>query len=101
MKNKFVAAIFAAFMVVGIVFVGDTLSSNNPFSTQAQTVTVKRKKRVGAVRRVYRGGKWVTVKGWRGGKWVAHKTKRGTKYTFHKSKRGVKKAYRVTKRAVY
>ncbi len=101
MRNKFMAAILASLMIVGIAFVGDTLSSNNPFSAQAQTVTVKRKKRVGPVRRVYRGGKWVTVKGWRGGKWVAHKTKRGTKYTFHKTKRGVKKGYRVTKRAVY
>jgi len=101
MKNKLGAAIFAAMMILGIVYIGDAVSSNSPFSAQAQVVTVKRKKKVGITRRVYRGGKWVTVKTWKGGKWVAHKTKRGTKYVFHKSKRGVKKGYRVTKRVVY
>ena len=41
MKNKLGAAIFAAMMILGIVFIGDAVSSNSPFSAQAQVVTVR------------------------------------------------------------
>lgn len=90
---------FAVAMMLSIVFVGDALSSNGSLSVKAQTVTVKKKRKAGAVRRVYRGGKYVGYKVYRGGRWVFVKTSRGAKKGYRMSKNGSKKGYRMTKNA--
>jgi hypothetical protein len=111
--KKILNLVFAFVMVLSIVFIGDIVSSNNPYAAQAQTqVTVKHKKRVGVTRKVYRKGKWVAVKTWHGTKYVGRKTWHGTKYvgrktwhgtkwTTHKVKTGTKKIFHKTKKAVY
>lgn len=99
--KKILGLVFAFSMILSVVFIGDLVSSNNPYSVQAQTVTVKRKKRVGVGRRVWRGGKWVYAKSAKGTKYVIHKTKRGTKWTYHKTKRGTKKIFHKVKKAAY
>ena len=100
MKKTFLSLIFALSMIVGLVFVGEIGSTQNPFSAQAQTVTVK-KKRVGAIRKIYRGGKYVGKKVWTGTRWVGIKTWQGTKYVGKKTWKGTKYVGRKVKRAVY
>ena len=104
--KKFAALIFAFAMMLSIVFIGDAVSSNAPFSANAMSaaqVTVKHR-RHGVARRYYGHSKRGVQKGAhktkRGTKYTAHKTKRGTKYTYHKTKRGTKYTYRKIKRAV-
>jgi len=103
--KKFGALIFAFAMMLSIVFIGDAVSSNAPFSANAmpEQVTV-RHRRHGVARRYYGHSKHGVQKGFhktkRGTKYSAHKTKRGTKYTYHKTKRGTKYTYRKIKRAV-
>ena len=99
--RKFLGLIFALVMILSIVFIGDVVSSNNPFAAQAQTkVTVRRKRHRGVASRTYRGGKWVYHKSANGTRYVIHKTKRGTKWTYHKTKRGTKKVFHKVKKAV-
>lgn len=106
--KKLFTGIFALAMVLSLVFIGElTSSGKNALSAQAQTVTVKRKRRGGVVG----GTRYVAHKTKRGAKYVAHKTKRGaiyvgrktaqgTRYVAHKTKRGTKKAYHITKKAI-
>lgn len=101
MKKTFISLFFAFAMVLSVAFVGGiTSSGNNPFSAQAQTVTVKKKK-VGAVRKIYRGGKYVGSKVWTGTRWVGVNTWKGTKYVGKKTWKGTKYVGKKIKRAVY
>ena len=103
---------FAVGMMFSMVFISNAISSNNPFSTQAQSkVTVKRGNK-GIVRRTYGGGKYVVRKTWNGTKYVSRKvwvgtkyvggkTVQGTKYAAHKTKRGTKAVISRTKKIIY
>jgi len=97
--KKLTVLFFAIAMMFSLTFAGDFLSSNGTLSVNAQTVSGKRANKPGAVRRIYRGGKWVGVKVWRGGKWVAGKSWKGGKYVARKTVRGTKVGYRMTKNA--
>jgi hypothetical protein len=96
--KKLLGLTFALAMIMSIAFVGEAVSTgNNPYSVQAQTVTVK-KRRPGVVRSVYRGGKYVGKQVWNGTKWVSSKTWKGTKYVGKKTYQGTKFVARKTKR---
>ena len=103
--KKITSLIFALAMILSVVFIGE-LSSQNPYSANAQ-VTVKRKRSGGLVG----GGKYVYRKAANGTRYVYHKSKRGTiyvgrqtmkggKWTFHKGKTGTKSAFRKTKNVI-
>jgi hypothetical protein len=114
--KKLSSLFFAAAMMFSVVFISEAVSSNSPFSAQAQ-VTVKKKNRgvVGAVAGggkyvyrkakqggyyVYRGGKYVGKAAYRGGKYATVKTVQGTKYVGRKTVGGTKKVYSKTKKVV-
>ena len=110
--KKLSGLFFAALMMFSIVFISEAISSNSPFSAQAQ-VTVRKKNR-GLVGRVgdggkyvyrkakqggyyvYRGGKYVGKAAYRGGKYTAGKTVQGTKYAAGKTVKGTKYVSRKT-----
>ena len=98
MKKVLLSGIFAFAMILSMVFIGGVASSNNPFSVNAQQVRVAKKRKVGAIRKVYRGGKWVGSKTWDGTKWVGKKSWQGTKYVGKKTWNGTKAAGRTTKK---
>ena len=87
-------------MMFSIAFVGDALSSNGSMSANAQTVTVRRHRRPGVARRVYRGGKHVGYRVYRGGRWVTVKTIHGTKTGYRMTKNASKKTYHKIHRAI-
>lgn len=95
MKKSIVSLFFAVTMMFSMTFVGGVLSENNPFSVKAQTATVK-KKRVGAIRSAYRGGKYIGKQVWTGTKWVGVKTYQGSKYVGKKTWQGTKYAGKKT-----
>lgn len=95
MKKSLISVSFAIVMVLSVAFVGDMFSSSNPFSVNAQTVRVKKKK-VGAIRKIYRGGKYVGSKVWTGTKWVGVKSYQGSKYVGKKVWKGTKYAGKKT-----
>ncbi|HLM00225.1 MAG TPA: hypothetical protein VK400_04155 [Pyrinomonadaceae bacterium] len=97
--KKITSLIFALTMILSIAFVGEVTSSHNPFSADAQ-VTV-RKKRVGAIRTVGRGGKYVVRKTWNGTKYVSKKVWSGTKWTGKKTVKTGRKVVSRTKKVVY
>lgn len=99
---KLKALLFAAVMIVSIVFVGEVLSSSDrSFSAQAQTVTVKRKRKPGIARSTYRGGKWVVRRTWDGTKWVSKRVWVASKWTGKKSWKTGRKVVSRTKKIVY
>ena len=110
--KKLLSLVFSLAMIMSIAFIADAVSTgNNPYSAQAQTVSVK-KRRPGVVRSVYRGGKYVGKQVWNGTKWVAYKsykgakyvgkkTVQGTKYAAHKTKRGTKATVSRAKKIIY
>jgi hypothetical protein len=98
--RKIKSLIFALTMVLSIAFVGELTSTQNPFSTQAQ-VTVTKKRRPGAIRSTYRGGKWVVKKTWNGTKYVSKKVWQGTKWTGKKTYKTGRKVVSRTKKVVY
>ena len=87
-------------MLFSVAFVGEsistTTSTGNSFAAQAQ-VTVKKKRKPGAIRRIYRGGKWVGNQVWTGTKWVSQKTWQGMKWTY----KGGRKVVSRSKKVVY
>jgi len=90
-------------MIFSIAFVSESISSStsgNPFAAQAQ-VTVKTKRKPGAIRRVYSGGKWVGNKVWTGSKWVAQKSWKGSKWAAKKTWKGGRKVVSRGKKVVY
>ena len=98
--KKLTSLFFAFVMLFSIAFVSESISSStsmgNPFAAQAQ-VTVRKKRRRGAIRRIYRGGKVVGIYVWNGTKWVARKTVKGAKWTY----KGGRKVVSRTKKIVY
>lgn len=103
--KKLTTLFFATAMALSVAFIGGSLSSaptsaGNPTVASAQ-VTVRRKRRVGATRRIYRGGKWVGTQVWTGTKWVSRKTWQGMRYTGKKTYRGGRKVVSRTKKVVY
>lgn len=113
--KKILGILFAFLMILSVAFIGDAISSNNPFSAQAQTrkgnVTVKRKNN-GIATRTARGAKYIYRKGKngtvyvyrktaKGVVYVGKKTAKGSKYVAHKTKRGTKKVVSRTKKIVY
>jgi hypothetical protein len=105
MKNIKINLLFAAAMILSVVFIGEIGSGKNPFSVQAQTYSVEtrrpEKRRVGAIRKVYRGGKYVGKKVWNGTRWVGVKSWHGTRYVGKKTWKGTKWTGRKIKRVVY
>ncbi len=97
MKKTIISAFFAFAMILSVAFVADMISDQNPFSAQAQTTRVK-KKRVGAVRSAYRGGKYVGKQVWNGTRWVGVKTAQGTKLVGKKTWQGTKAVGKGTKK---
>jgi hypothetical protein len=98
--KKLVNLFFVAAMMFSIVFISEATSSNSPFSVQAQQVTVK-KRRKGAIRQGYAGGKWVVRKSWDGTKYVSKKVWSGTKWTGKKTYKTGRKVVSRTKKVVY
>jgi hypothetical protein len=98
--KKVINLVFAAAMMFSVVFIGDAISSNAPFSVNAQQVTV-RKRRKGVIRKTYAGGKWVTRKTWNGTKYVSRKVWSGTKWTGKKTWKGGRKVVSRTKKILY
>ncbi|HVE57895.1 MAG TPA: hypothetical protein VNB22_13770 [Pyrinomonadaceae bacterium] len=98
--KKVINLVFAAAMMFSVVFIGDAISSNAPFSVNAQQVTVK-KRRKGVIRKTYAGGKWVVRKTWNGTKYVSRKVWVGTKWTAKKTWKGGRKVVSRTKKIVY
>jgi hypothetical protein len=103
--KKITALFFALAMSLSIAFIGGDLtgssnSAGNPTVASAQ-VTVRKKRKPGVTRRVYRGGKHVATKIWTGSKWVAHKTWDGSKWIAHKSWKTGRKVVSRTKKVVY
>lgn len=99
--KKLINLFFAAAMMFSVVFIGDALNSNAPFSVQAQQVTVRKKRRPGIARSTYRGGKWVVKKTWNGTKYVSKKVWVGTKWTGKKTYKTGRKVVSRTKKIVY
>jgi hypothetical protein len=90
MKKSFFTLFFAAAMLLSMAFIGEISSTgNNSFSAKAQTVTVKKRK-VGAIRSAYRGGKYIGKQVWTGTKWVGVKSYQGAKYVGKKTWKGTK-----------
>jgi hypothetical protein len=99
--KKLMNLVFAAAMMFSVVFIGEAISSNAPFSVNAQqTVTVKRRKK-GVVRRGYAGGKWVVRKTWNGTKYVSRRVWVATKWTGKKTWKTGRKVVSRTKKVVY
>lgn len=98
--KKVLNLVFAVAMMFSVVFIGDAISSNAPFSVNAQQVTVK-KRRKGVIRKTYAGGKWVVRKTWNGTKWVSKKVWVGSKWTAKKTWKGGRKVVSRTKKIVY
>lgn len=98
--RKGISLLFAVVMMFSVVFFSEAISSN-PLSVKAQQVTVKKKRRPGAIRSTYRGGKWVTKKTWNGTKYVSRKVWQGTKWTGKKTYKGGRKVVSRTKKIVY
>lgn len=98
--KKVINLVFAVAMMFSMVFIGEAISSNAPFSVNAQQVTVK-KRRKGAIRKTYAGGKWVVRKTWNGTKWVSKKVWVGTKWTGKKTYKTGRKVVSRTKKIVY
>jgi len=108
--KKYTGLFLAAVMMFSIVFISEAISSNSPFSAQAQ-VTVKKKRVGGVAGKTYSGGKYVVRKTWNGTKYVSKKvwvgtkyagkkTVQGTRYTSHKVKRGTKSVFSKTKKVI-
>jgi len=125
--KKLSGLFFAAAMIFSVVFISEAVSSNSPFSAQAQ-VTVKKKNRglAGSVadggkyvyrkgkqggyyvyrngkyvgKAAYRGGKYVGGKSVQGTKYAAGKTVQGTKYVGRKTVKGTKSVFNKTKKVV-
>jgi len=98
--RKGISLLFAVLMMFSVVFFSEAISSN-PSSVKAQQVTVRKKRRPGAIRSTYRGGKWVTKKTWNGTKYVSRKVWQGTKWTGKKTYKGGRKVVSRTKKIVY
>ncbi len=118
--KKYTGLFLAAAMMFSIVFISEAISSNSPFSAQAQ-VTVKKRNRglgsriAGGGKYVYRkaknggyyvyrktasGTKYVGRSAYRGGKYVGGKTVKGTKYVGKKTVKGTKSVFSKTKKVV-
>jgi len=98
--KKLMNLVFAVAMMFSVVFIGEAISSNAPFSVNAQQVTVK-KRRKGVIRKGYAGGKWVVRKTWNGTKYVSRKVWVGTKWTGKKTWKTGRKVVSRTKKIVY
>lgn len=102
--KKLTSAFFALALLLSVTFISGSISSatstGDSFSVQAQT-TVKRKRKVGVTRRVYRGGKWVGTQVWTGSKWVARKSWQGGKWVGKKTYKTGRKVVSRTKKIVY
>lgn len=102
--KKLTSLFFALAMLLSVAFVSESISSatstGNSFAAQAQ-VTVKKKRKPGVTRRIYRGGKWVGVQVWNGSRWVVKKSWAGTKWVGRKSYKTGRKVVSRTKKIVY
>ncbi|HMQ03434.1 MAG TPA: hypothetical protein PKD26_05925 [Pyrinomonadaceae bacterium] len=99
--KKVGVVIFSLAMVLSIPFAARTISSTDKsVSAEAQTVRTTRRKK-GAIRQGYAGGRWVVKRVYRGGKWVYIKTWQAAKWTGKKTYRGSRKVVSRTKKVVY
>ena len=98
--KKLINLVFAAAMMFSVVFIGDAINSNAPFSVNAQQVTVK-KRRKGVIRSSYAGGRWVVRKTWNGTKYVSRRVWVATKWTGKKTWKTGRKVVSRTKKIAY
>lgn len=102
--KKLTTFFFAISMLFSIAFVCESVSTltstGNSMSAQAQA-TVRTKRKPGAIRRIYRGGKWVGTQVWTGTKWVARKSWHGSKWVGKKSWKTGRKVVSRSKKIVY
>lgn len=102
--KKLTLAFFAFALIFTATFISGTVSSvtntGDSFEAQAQA-TVRRKRKVGVTRRVYRGGKYVGTKVWTGSKWVARKSWQGGKWVGKKTYKTGRKVVSRTKKIAY
>lgn len=102
--KKLTLAFFAFALLLSATFISGSISSatstGDSFAAQAQA-TVKRKRKPGVTRRVYRGGKYVGTKVWTGSKWVARKSWQGGKWVGKKSYKTGRKVVSRTKKIAY
>lgn len=102
--KKLISVFFAFALILSAAFISGAVSSatggGDSFAAQAQT-SVKRKRKVGVTRRVYRGGKYVGLQIWNGTRWVAYKTYKGGKWVTNKSWRTGRKVVSRSKKILY
>lgn len=105
--KKLISGFFALAMMLSLAFFSNAISSNNPFSAQAQ-VSVKKTSR-GVASKTWRGTKYVYRKAGSGARYVYRKTAQGTvyvgkqtwkggKWTYGKAKSGTKAVVSRTKK---
>ena len=101
--KKVLNVTLAIVMTLGLVFIGDVVSSSNPLSVSAQTgqVTVRRTRRPGIIRSTARGAKYVGRKVYRGGRYVVVKSAQGTKYVAKKTYKGGRMVTSRAKKIIY
>ena len=99
--NRAKAILFAAVMITTVAFSAELITSDTSFSASAQTVTVRRKRKRGVIRRTYRGGRYVVRRVYVGGKWVTKKVWVGTKWTGKKSWKTGRKVVSRSKKVIY
>ena len=98
--KKIITMILALLIVASSAFIAEARPSNEGVSIEKQTVGVQKKKK-GAIRRTYAGGKYVWRKTWTGTRWVYRKVWVATKWTGKKTWKYSKKVVRRGKRIVY
>ncbi len=111
MKKIYIVSL-AILMMLSLVFISESSSSNNPLSVKAQMTTMKaqtmqtsqprsgrvivRRKNRSLASKTYRGGRYVVRRVWDGTKYVSRKVWVGTKYAGRKTYQGGKYVGRKT-----
>lgn len=99
--KRFKIAVVVTAIIFSIAFVDSIVSSGfGPSSVAAQT-SVRKKRKPGAIRSAYRGGRWVTIRIYRGGKWVTKRVWRGSKWVGKKTYKTGRKVTSRSKKIIY
>ncbi|MER3430574.1 MAG: hypothetical protein C4325_01010 [Blastocatellia bacterium] len=94
-------AILAAAMILSIAFTDAAPAWALGPSAKAAQTAVRKKRKPGAIRSAYRGGKWVTIRVYRGGKWVTKRVWRGSKSVGRKTYKTGRKVTSRSKKIIY
>lgn len=93
--------LFAAAMIFSIAFIDAATSSGFGSSSASAQTAVRKKRKPGAIRSAYRGGRWVTIRVYRGGKWVTKRVWRGSKWVGRKTYKTGRKVTSRGKKIAY